>query len=864
MSHSGPRHRLSRINRNVRSEVHSYAPRHDVANAVRFRTTVLALTSPRMHSMPFKNITAKQEAAFLSALRVGRYNLLLGAGFSMDSSNSMGSLPSGPGLLSEFAKATNARPTSLQRLYDLLSPMQIKSMVTDRFTGCTPGDTAKLMSSFVWRRVFTWNVDDVLENLYQGEGLLQRVVTKHFNDAYIDAQSLEELFVIHLHGFAREPERGYVFSREQYIAQTTKVNPWMAVLTQRMLSEPMIIAGSTLDEVDLDHYLALRTGESARDDRGPSILVELDDPVASKLCEKHGLLHFVGYSKEFFDYCKTVLPNPPTPTDLLPQAMRQLVSSGVSSSAAMSFDADFAVVPGVASPSTSSRFLYGHLPTWEDLAAERDIARPLVLDIVVEIQKRLADPSGFGRVLVLTDPPGTGKSTVLRRVAFDLARQGIRTLMCSAISRVANTTADVIDRIDGPVVVVIDNLAEQANTLPNLLDRLNKPDVIFIGAERAYRMSYLKRVLAGVKYDQIGKLPMSLVEARRLVDRYADAGAIGDHRILSQRAEFTLRIKDDPIAVACCRILNDFRPLDRVIDEMIDDASDEALNRYLGAALAQHCYNGGVRYEILISAFDAIGSKSQFEVNTPLPLDYSDDHKTFVVPENTTLGAMILERVAKDDPIRALSTFANLAEALAPWVNREAIKARLPEPRLSGRLFDFDAVVSTFLGANAEEFYTRVKSAWEWNSRYWEQVALLNLARYQSASTPAVALKHMEDAVTHARHAVAVEHHPFPLTTLGKVMLRRMTIPGQDMQESFDLAFKSLSEAIMIERNRARESAHPYEIIFDGVLAYVAARGQLSHQQLKRLREIVARAAEKFAGDQEMQQQVTRVGYVLR
>ncbi len=205
--------------------------------------------------MPFKDITGKQEAAFLSSLRAGQYNLLLGAGFSMNSKNVKGPLPSGDELLGDLAKATNAKKSSLQRLYSLLTPTQVKELITDRYVGAVPGETAKLMASFVWRRVFTWNIDDVLENLYKDKQALQRVVPKHFNDVYTDPQSLEELFIIHLHGFVGTPERGYVFSRDQYISQTMKVNPWMAVLTQRMLSEPMIIAGSTLDEVDLDHYL---------------------------------------------------------------------------------------------------------------------------------------------------------------------------------------------------------------------------------------------------------------------------------------------------------------------------------------------------------------------------------------------------------------------------------------------------------------------------------------------------------------------------------------------------------------------------------------------------------------------------------
>jgi len=814
--------------------------------------------------MPFKDITGKQEDAFISSLRAGQYNLLLGAGFSMDSRNAKGQLPSGDTLLGELATATLARKSSLQWLYQLLTPVQVKELITDRFVEAQPGPTAKLMSSFVWRRVYTWNIDDVLENVYKGEHALQHAIPKHFDDVYTDPQSLEELFLIHLHGFVGQPDRGYVFSRDQYINQTTKVNPWMTVLTQRMLSEPMIIAGSTLDEVDLDYYLALRTGESARDDRGPSILVEADDPIATMLCERHGLLHFLGYSKDFFEYSKSVLPNPPTPAELIPLATRQLLPAGVSKPTAMSFSADFELVPGVTAPSTNSRFMYGHFPSWGDLEANRDIARPLVSDVVVDIEKRLADPIHYARVLILSETSGAGKSTVLRRVAFELAKRGVKTLMCSALSRIANTTADVIDLVDGPVVVVIDNLAEQAAALPDLLDRLEKPDVIFVCAERAYRMNYIKQVLAGLKFDFIGKLPMSVTQARRLIERYADAGAIGDHTVIKRKNEFANRIQNDPIAVACCRILNDFRPLDRIVDSVTADASRPALERYLGASLAQHCFYGGVRYEILIAAFGATGAAAQFEVNYPLPLDYYDDARRFVIPENATLSDKILERYAARDPDLTLSTFTKLADELGPWVNRDTIIARAPEPRLSGRLFDFDSVVSKFLGSNAQKFYERVKSAWEWNSRYWEQVALLHLAGYHTSSDPKEAMDYLEDAVTHSRHAVSVEHHPFPLTTLGKVLLSQMLAPGMNMKESFDEAFGRLSEAISIEERRHRVAAQPYGLVFNGVINYLQAGGHLTHQQRGRLTEILAKAASKLAFDREMQQQATAVNQALR
>jgi hypothetical protein len=530
----------------------------------------------------------------------------------------------------------------------------------------------------------------------------------------------------------------------------------------------------------------------------------------------------------------------------------------------MSFNADFELVPGVTAPTTNSRFMYGHLPSWGDLEANRDIARPLVSDVVVEIEKRLADPKQYARVLILLETPGAGKSTVLRRVAFELAKRGVKTLICSALSRIANTTADVIDLVDGPVVVVIDNLAEQATVLPDLLDRLEKPDVIFVGAERSYRMNYIKQVLAGSTFDLTDKLPMSMPQARRLIERYADAGAIGDHTVIRRKDEFARRIQDDPIAVACCRILNDFRPLDRVVDSMTADASKPALERYLGASLAQHCFYGGVRYEILIAAFGAAGARDQFEVNYPLPIDYYDDACRFVIPENATLSDKILERYAARDADLTLSTFIKLADELAPWVNRDTIIARAPEPRLSGRLFDFDSVVSKFLGSNTEKFYERVKPAWEWNSRYWEQVALLHFAKYQTSSDPQEAMDYLQDAVAHARHAVSVEHHPFPLTTLGKVLLSEMQVPGMNMKELFDEAFERLSEAISSEQRRHRVAPQPYGVVFNGVINYLQAGGNLTNQQRGRLENILKMAASKFASDREMQQQVIAVGEVLR
>lgn len=74
---------------------------------------------------------------------------------------------------------------------------------------------------------------------------------------------------------------------------------------------------------------------------------------------------------------------------------------------------------------------------------------------------------------------------------------------------------------------------------------------------------------------------------------------------------------------------------------------------------------------------------------------------------------------------------------------------RSPEARLAGRIFDADKIVKPLLGSAAEDFYVSVQKQWEWNSRYWEQRALL------AADTD------LHIALQYARYAVAIEFHPF-------------------------------------------------------------------------------------------------------
>jgi hypothetical protein len=109
--------------------------------------------------MPFENISADEHVAFISSLKSGQYNLLLGAGASLDSSNERGRLPSGGAFKNDLARLKEANQTqALQRIFALLNEAEIEEHVRKRFSDCTPGPTYQLLSTFIWKRAFTFNI----------------------------------------------------------------------------------------------------------------------------------------------------------------------------------------------------------------------------------------------------------------------------------------------------------------------------------------------------------------------------------------------------------------------------------------------------------------------------------------------------------------------------------------------------------------------------------------------------------------------------------------------------------------------------------------------------------------------------------
>ena len=187
------------------------------------------------------------------------------------------------------------------------------------------------------------------------------------------------------------------------------MNPWMHLLSEILATEPFIIAGTSLDEPDLEYYLSYRNTTTPRRGRGPSLLIEPHPNALTEAdCVRHNLFLVKATFEEFLQWLRKEYPLPPTVSQLLIPQTAKLFGDTLQPSQRLRFYSDFQPLTASEEPLSDqpSRFLAGREPSWEDINRHIDVERKDNASIAKAVEMAFADISRPALIL-LSDEPHT-------------------------------------------------------------------------------------------------------------------------------------------------------------------------------------------------------------------------------------------------------------------------------------------------------------------------------------------------------------------------------------------------------------------------------------------------------------------------
>lgn len=812
-----------------------------------------------------------------NAIRDGQYNLILGAGASADAKSADGRpLPLGGTYAAELISAfgLNVRKdTALPYVWEAAlakagseRALRQRSSVP-RFLHCSPASYHLLIPTFAWKRIFTFNVDDVVHAAYKRvERSLQNEVPIHFDQEYRDANPAgDEVQVVYLHGGELFPELPVTFGPPAYAAAAIRHHTWWHVFADAFLSQPVIVIGASLREPDLESYLYLKR-------RPPTPLLPSSFYVAPEIddadhatCLRLGLIPIPMKGNAFLEDLSTEVKGRERLSVRQARGVKVplLGTSTESVHILATIGRQFVVVndksswPSVDRPPEA--FYEGQDSTWDDIRADRDVQLRIEQDVLNASREFLMskDRKPQTRVIVLEGTAGTAKTTALMRIAVAITELKSTVLYFVGKERLRDDVLlQLVSTLDpnSTLALVVDSLADHVRQIRRLIEAYpaNAPRCLILGAERSRQKDHIQNNLEGITKSTFVAIPhLSKSEALDLATKLRSAAKLGrfsgrsDQQLSEQFAGTSQSSWAGQLLTILLQVVPGGKFLDRLTSEWTG-LGDETSKIFYGCVCLAAAGESPLRSAVAFRAIAPHDGKEVFKkFSGPMRGLITWFDLEWLRPRHRVIAEATVRKCMSASEIFDISL--RLGGALAPYVSRSTVMNRTPEARLARRIMDADGIVVPRLKKQAESWFQLLERHWGWNSRFWEQRALVALEEHN-----------YRRARDYAYQAVGLESHPLPMTTCALVNIssaeRDPSIQKSERIECLKAGVDLLDQAISRATIRGWPEIHPYHILLThAVRAARALFDNLPDWLIGRLRAHASEAARVGAKDAQIQ-----------
>ncbi|ENJ1345623.1 SIR2 family protein [Vibrio cholerae] len=496
----------------------------------------------------------------INEIKRGRVVLFLGAGASMGSISKSGKeMFSANALrdkLCERFLGDNDKDLSLASVAELSisesDKVTVQQYIKELFEDFEPCDFHRKLPKYKWSTVFTTNYDLLIEGAYdvfeqKSQSLVPIIRTTDRMDSMVKPD--EDLAYIKLHGCIsriNETDPELILTADQYATHQKKRNTLFERLKSLGTSHTVLFIGHSLEDSDI--RAALSEIQDLTDSRPRYYALMLGGSDRQKrLWESKRITVLNGTFKAFMDSLDSQVTDIERALISISDKQHPIERKFVNN--------DFSLTPQALSELNNSlRFVDGAMPSdtvdpkmfykgysqsWTPISQELDVRRKISDEIVSDIiliDENERNSQSF-ELYHLSGFAGSGKSVILRRVAWDAATDYDKIcLYWDSNERLPfKALLEIAEKVGERIFLFVDNASSHVSDILALNHKFNQASLPLtcIAAERTNEWNIECSPLQSLLSDKLEVGYLSIKEIDRLLELLERHNALGELKKLS-------------------------------------------------------------------------------------------------------------------------------------------------------------------------------------------------------------------------------------------------------------------------------------------------------------------------------------------
>jgi len=491
-------------------------------------------------------------------------------------------------------------------------------------------------------------------------------------------------------------------------------------------------------------------------------------------------------------------------------------------------------------------FLFdGAEPSWVDIAHNVDAERVFTKELLQRIQ---AEADGV-RTFVLLGQAGSGKSTTMRRIAFEMARAG-HTVYYSKTPQTIDRDSikDLVRASTRPIYFFIDDARTHVKTIDSVVRELiGEVDATFVLSDRPHiLLPKLQRAHKSLK-EHIYEMPLLIADdCERIIDKLEEFGLLGELAGKSRKQQLREFLgRSWKHLLVAMKEATSGRGFNTIIeDEYRTLASDNARLAYAIACLA-YMHGAPVRRRHLLACLDGTDAQNASTLEKDLHgvVVAWKGNETFVAPRHRVIAQHVALEAASIDVKQA--AIREFLLQISAEVTPSNIRQRTPEYIAYRGIINFDNMLEV-LGSNYEliiDIYEELKRYYKDDFLFWLQygraeVYFDNFATAENYLNQSIGIR--SNGNFQAKH------------NLGVLFLKRALSQPNPVSAAADA---KLGKEILVEQIRERGDidAYPYSALVTHMIKYlIRFQPQKMGEELELMKKLADEGQQKHPHDESM------------